>query len=360
MTVLGFKSLNKYNQPSQICQVSEVIQSTDPEDDHFMAFVCLHSTVCCEDYSTLAFWLHQMKNDWANSPQKIVLHIIQYLSQDSRYRKQLQHLQLINRNWGKAARRTFYEVVSLHWSEKQVAALLQTLEFSKNKLLSQAVRKISLDLKASPEERNLCALIEICPNVTEATTPSFGCKLNYYFYSLLSELHKEGYLQHLENVTAPDPTFTTNDQSLITKYEDTMLSSAATATELHIGSKSEVAGGLTGLFPTVANHLADFASLKKLEINVSHEIPFNEVYNLLVDNQPPQLNGFELSSSSSMPSVIYPANDICGLSQVGRVLLQLHVFSAQDLCFIMRMFPNLKKKTIYRPIRTDNLLSTSK
>ncbi|KAL9549671.1 hypothetical protein MBANPS3_005092 [Mucor bainieri] len=274
-------------------------------------------------------------------PQEILLWIFQYLSTTStwsRHKTSLQQLQFVNKSWSKAAQRLLYEDIFLYRNERQAALYLQILESPRNKSVSHTVRKISFYEGEFHDGQDLRSLIKICPNIEVIAPLSYNCKFNYYS---LSELRKEGYLQRLKKVTAPECYY----KSLILGYEDAMLSLASTATELRKHTKSVAADGSAGSFPLVANHLSDFVSLKKLEIHdyEEHQMPLSEVAELFINNQPPQLNRFELILYSNRPSGDYAVNGTRRISQVEQATLQLEVISAQDLCYIMRMFPELKQ-----------------
>ncbi|KAL9549116.1 hypothetical protein MBANPS3_005361 [Mucor bainieri] len=323
------------------------------EDDHFMTSSSLHlmMALLCQMQQRISFLIltyYTMKDNWASLPQEILLHIFQYVSEEQdifekhqdKYKKNLQQLQLINKNWSNAARKLFYETISLRRSEEQVALLLQTLESPKNEPLSHAVRKLSFTTKAIPNDLKLQALIKRCLNVSILDFCCYDSNSNHY--TLLSKLHQEGYLQRLRVIPAPEPNCA-NYKSLVPGYENTMLCLAATATALTIDSKSG-----TAELRDIAKNLASFVSLEKLTIRGLHAIRMNEISRLFVNNLPPQLNSIELLEGygTNTSTVDYPTSDISILGQVEKLALQSDDLSIQNLSHIVRMFPGLKELCI--------------
>lgn len=273
-----------------------------------------------------------MEVPWANLPNEILHQIFQYLND---HKTILHQLQLTCKNWGQTAQELIYKKICYFEDAQKLLLLLQTLA-SPNKSIAHVVKEIIVEEDHLQIHSNLLTFMRLCPNL-KIIKQAISSSANYFSHML--KLHQEGYLQNLEEVDAPSRL---NYYQEIRDYNKLMLASIKSIKCLKLFEEPST----RGIFP-LADHLAEFIHLRKLEISVEDDISLFEISKFIQSNHLSFLKSINLSTEyyiadRHLAAGNFSNNNIHALPQVEKVSLELQIFPTEYIQLITFLFPNLK------------------
>lgn len=291
-----------------------------------------------------------MEASWENSPKEILHQIFQYLSDHERM---LHQLQLTCKNWSQVAQELLYQKICYFEDAQKASLLLRTLA-SPNKSIAHVVKEIIVEEDHLQIHSNLFTFMRLCPNL-KIVKQTINSSANYFPHML--KLHQEGYLQNLEEVDAPSRL---NYYQEIRDYNKLMLASIKSITCLKCFEEPST----RGIFP-LADCLAEFTHLRKLEITVKDDVSLFEISKFIQGNHLSFLKSIYLSTEyyivdRHLAASNFPSNNVHALPQVEKVSLELQIFLTEYIQLITLLFPNLKNLSLRIENATDEVLNRTR
>ncbi|KAL9560029.1 hypothetical protein MBANPS3_000144 [Mucor bainieri] len=289
---------------------------------------------------------------WSKLPQE-VLELV--LTDPAIKKKDLLQLQITCKQWSFISQRCLYEEIrlcdygaykvnDLPAIKARFTSLIQSL--LANSQLGECIKSFDIGslfgglICGDSDEEDLSCdiamLARLCPNLTTMNEHS-----SMEYLKTMSQLHCEGYLQRLEFITVPLYIY---DATAIATYHATILEFKETIKDITIVDGVSKTVSTECLIPPTSLHL--FTNAKHVELQEFARVHLYRVKDY-VSNCGPHIRSLSVTMLGANPTPLQgeynTQSDVQPQENVQELSIYLNGITTDELAFILRMFPSLKK-----------------